>query len=64
MSCKPASFKETNGQVFGWMSYKVVADKESGKPDVYWGFDPYRFDKDDTQEAIRWVLQNFGLQLN
>lgn len=57
------STARTNGRNFGWMSYKMVADKESGKPDVYWGFDPYRFDEDDTQEAILWVLEYFGLDL-
>lgn len=64
MGSIPDGTARTNGKVFGWMSYKTVADKESGKPDVYWGFDPYRFDKENTQQAIRWVLQNFGLSLN
>lgn len=57
------STARTNGRTFGWMSYKMVEDKESGKPDVYWGFDPYRFDEEDTQDAILWVLEYFGLDL-
>jgi hypothetical protein len=59
----PDSRARTNGQTFGWMSYKMVRDKASGKPDVYWGFDPYRFDEDDTQQAILWVMDFFGLEL-
>jgi hypothetical protein len=54
----------TNGLTYGFMSYKNVADKPSGKADVYWGFDPYRFDHQQTRNAIRWVLDYFGLQLN
>ncbi len=54
---------KTNGQTFGWASYKMVADKVSGKPDVYWGFDPYRFDEQDSQKAILWVLEYFGLEM-
>lgn len=54
----------TNGQVFGYFSYKMVQDKPGGRADVYWGFDPYRFDQEGTKKAIRWVLQYFGLQIN
>lgn len=57
------STARTNGRTFGWMSYKMIEDKESGKPDVYWGFDPYRFDEEDSQDAILWVLEYFGLDL-
>ena len=28
----------------------------SQQADVYWGFDPYRFDQTNSQAAIRWVL--------
>jgi hypothetical protein len=54
----------TNGQTYGFMSYKTIADKPGYKPDVYWGFDPYRFDSDETQKAVLWVLSEFGLLLN
>jgi hypothetical protein len=54
----------TNGQTYGYLSYKNVEDKPSGKADVYWGFDPYRFDHEQSREAVRWVLEYFGLQLN
>ena len=54
----------TNGLVFGYRSYKTVVDKPGGKPDVYWGFDPYRFDSDETKKAILWVLEEFGLLTN
>jgi hypothetical protein len=52
----------TNGKVYGFFSYKMTEDKPGGRPDVFWGFDPYRFDSDQMQDAIRWVLsRNFGL---
>ena len=46
------------------MSYKMYQDKPWGAGDVYWGFDPYRFDEDGTRKAIRWVLDYFGLPIN
>ena len=58
------SSARTNGKTFGYMSYKNVADKPSGKADVYWGFDPYRFDHAEAQKAVTWVLDYFGLQIN
>ena len=54
----------TNGGTFGYFSYKMTEDKPSYKADVYWGFDPYRFDHNETKKAIRWVLDYFGLQIN
>lgn len=54
----------TNGKVFGYFSYKTIADKPVPRADVYWGFDPYRFDHVEATKAIRWVLQYFGLQIN
>ena len=60
----PDGTSRTNGRTYGYMSYKNVEDKPSGKADVYWGFDPYRFDHTQTKEAIRWVLDYFGLELN
>jgi len=54
----------TNGQTFGYFSYKMVEDKPVRKADVYWGFDPYRFDSAQSRKAIRWVLTYFGLQIN
>jgi len=59
----PNSGALTNGQTFGYFSYKMVEDKPSGKADVYWGFDPYRFNHEETKKAIRWVLDYFGLQI-
>jgi hypothetical protein len=58
------SSAHTNKQTFGYLSYKNVADKPSGKADVYWGFDPYRFDHNEAQKAVTWVLEYFGLQIN
>lgn len=54
----------TNGKVFGYLSYKMVPRKPYKVADVYWGFDPYRFDREGSRKAIRWVLQYFGLQIN
>jgi hypothetical protein len=60
----PSSSARTNGRTYGYFSYKMVADKPAMKADVYWGFDPYRFDQNETKKAIRWVLDYFGLQIN
>ena len=54
----PRGTARTNGKVFGYVSYKMTADKPSHQPDVYWGFDPYRFDQEQSKKAIRWVLRN------
>jgi len=48
---------KTNGKVFGYASYKMTEGKPSQAPDVYWGFDPYRFDHTQSKKAIRWVLK-------
>jgi len=53
-----------NGQTYGYLSYKNVADKPGGKADVYWGFDPYRFDQEESKKSIRWVLEYFGLPMD
>lgn len=60
----PRSSARTNGKVFGYLSYKKVPTKQFKRADVYWGFDPYRFDHEGTKKAIRWALQYFGLQIN
>ena len=55
----------TNGKVYGFASYKAVEDKPRGPiPDYYWGFDPYRFEHEESKKAIRWVLTQFGLNIN
>lgn len=55
----------TNGRVYGYLSYKMTGDKPSQAPDVYWGFDPYRFDHVQSKQMVRWVLQEvFGLLVN
>jgi len=54
----------TNGLTFGYLSYKTVEDKPGRRADVYWGFDPYRFDHDQSKKAVRWVLEYFGLAIN
>ncbi len=58
------SSSRTNDMVYGFMSYKNFVDKPVRKADVYWGFDPYRFDENDSRKAIRWVLKYFGLTIN
>ncbi len=55
---------KVNGLTYGYLSYKNVADKPSGKADVYWGFDPYRFNAEESQKSVRWVLEYFGLAMN
>jgi hypothetical protein len=54
----------SSGKVYGYLSYKNVEEKPSGRADAYWGFDPYRFDHVESQKAMRWVLEYFGLELN
>jgi hypothetical protein len=52
----------TNNTVVGIVSHKFRAQKPSGRGDVAWGFDPYRFDHQDMTAAVRWVLiEHFGL---
>jgi hypothetical protein len=60
----PLSSSRTHGHTYGYLSYRMVEDKPSNKADVYWGFDPYRFDHEETKKAIRWVLDYFGLKIN
>lgn len=53
-----------DGVPLGVLSYKTVATKPTGRPDVLWGFDPYRFDHDAMVRAIQQVLAgNFGLSV-
>lgn len=59
----PNAGARTNGQTYGFLSHKMVGEKESGRADVYWGFDPYRFDHQESQKAIRWVLDYFRLEV-
>ena len=60
----PLGTAKTNEKVFGYFSYKLTGDKPGAAPDVFWGFDPYRFDHDQIKDAIRWVLsRNFGLNV-
>ena len=61
---RPRSSSRTNGMNYGFMSYKMIEKKPGRKADVYWGFDPYRFDEKHSKTAIRWVLQYFGLTIN
>ncbi len=62
---QPKGTAVTNGQVYGWLSYKKTADKPSGAPDIYWGFDPYRFDHTQSRKMIRWALSEvFRLNVN
>ncbi len=58
------SSSKVNNKTCGFMSYKMIADKPVRRADVFWGFDPYRFDEEDSRKAIRWVLQYFGLTIN
>ncbi len=60
----PYATAKTNNQIIGFLSYKMTEAKPSRKADCYWGFDPYRFNQQETKKAVRWVLQYFGLQIN
>lgn len=58
----PFGTARTTGQTYGFFSYKMVEDKPVQLADVYWGFDPYRFEHAETKKAIMWVLSEY-LQL-
>lgn len=54
----------TTSQVLGFVSHKLEADKPNPVGDVMWGFDPYRFDHVEIEQAIQWVLgEHFGLTM-
>ncbi|MFH1841701.1 MAG: hypothetical protein ABIF77_00705 [bacterium] len=54
----------TTGAITGFISHKLEEHKPSRKGDVVWGFDPYRFDNQQTRQAIQWLLsEHFGLLL-
>jgi hypothetical protein len=56
---------KTTGQVIGFFSHKMKANKPSRQPDVVWGFDPYRFNRSEIQSMIQWVLgEHFGLTMS
>jgi hypothetical protein len=53
-----------SGKTVGFLSHKFEDEKPSHRGDVYWGFDPYRFDHDAMGEIIHWVLgEHFGLNM-
>ncbi len=55
----------SGGVVVGIISRKFETTKPSGRPDVLWGFDPYRFNKAKIKQAIRWVLrEEFNMTLS
>ena len=43
----------------GILSFMTAGTKPGGKADIYWGFDPYRFNREEMTEAIRWVLGTY-----
>ncbi len=54
-----------DGVPLGVLSNKTIATKPTGRPDILWGFDPYRFDHEAMTRAIRLVLAgNFGLEVD
>ena len=55
----PLGTARTTGQTYGYFSYKTITDKPVPLADVYWGFDPYRFDHEESQKAIIWVLSDY-----
>jgi hypothetical protein len=55
----------TSGAVVGIISRKFELTKPFRRPDVLWGFDPYRFNNAKIKQAIRWVLrEEFGMQMS
>lgn len=62
-SSMPKATALANGKNYGYLSYKTITDKPGGKADVYWGFDPFRFDRTEGRKAVLWVMEHFGLPL-
>jgi len=54
----------TSGAITGFITHKLREHKPSRKGDVVWGFDPYRFNNQQTQQAIQWLLaEHFDILL-
>jgi hypothetical protein len=59
VNCGPEAIDPKTGRTrldgvpIGVISFKA---HQGGTADVIWGFDPYRFDRDEIKKAIRWVL--------
>ena len=54
----------TGGQMAGFVTHKLEANKPSQRGDVVWGFDPYRFDHVEIKRAIHWLLgEHFGIDM-
>ena len=52
----------TDGVPIGVMSFMTTETKPGGRPDMIWGFDPYRFNPTEMTKALRWTLQDrFGV---
>lgn len=50
-----------DGVPIGVLSFKAHPGETA---DVLWGFDPYRFDREEIKKAIRWVLgEHFGMTM-
>lgn len=55
----------TNNRVVGFVANKTAPNKPSQVGDVILGFDPYRFDHDQTRRMVRWILgEHFGLVMS
>jgi hypothetical protein len=54
----------TNGTMVGFITLKNSQTTPSGRGDVVWGFDIYRFDWQEAARAVRWVIgEHFGIPL-
>jgi hypothetical protein len=53
------------GRTTGFVTHVLEGNKPNPVGDVIWGFDPYRFDREEIGKAIQWVLGvHFGLQMD
>jgi hypothetical protein len=53
------------GKTVGFLCHKLDDAWTGRRADVVWGFDPYRFNNEQTRRAIRWILsEHFGLLMS
>ncbi len=47
------------GAALGILSHRYESTKPGGRGDIVWGFDPYRFDRENIKKVIQWVMSRY-----